>query len=226
MEKKSRMKIGLFGGTFNPIHIGHLRAAEELREILQLEKIYFIPASVPPLKDLKNIASPSHRLRMVEIAIEENPFFQSSDVELKREGPSYTIDTLRFFSSKFPEFELCFILGSELFSEIDSWKEYNKLFELTHFAVITRPGFSKNLLPSLPLALKDDFIYHSDEHNLIVYLHKTSKTLALVQIGGIQVSSTQIRDLIYKNKSIKYLVPKEVERYIFDHNLYKKEAPR
>src|SRR3972149_1250719 len=159
MEKKSRMKIGLFGGTFNPIHIGHLRAAEELREILQLEKVYFI-------------------------------------------------------------------LGSELFSEIDSWKEYNKLFELTHFAGITRPGFSKNLLPSLPLALKDDFIYHSDEHNLIVYLHKTSKTLALVQIEGIQVSSTQIRDLIYKNKSIKYLVPREVERYIFDHNLYKKEAPR
>jgi len=118
------------------------------------------------------------------------------------------------------------MLGSELFSDIDSWKEYNKLFELTHFAVITRPGFSKNLLPSLPLALKDDFIYHSDEDNLIVYQHKTSKTLALVQIEGIQASSTQIRDLIYKNKSIKYLVPKDVERYIFDHNLYKKEEPQ
>jgi nicotinate-nucleotide adenylyltransferase len=226
MEHNSKIKIGLFGGSFNPIHLGHLRAAEEIREILSLEKIYFIPAFKPPLKDLRSVAPPRDRLKMTELALRGNPFFEVSDVELKREGPSYTIDTLKFFSSKFSDYELFFILGSELFSEIDSWKEYKSLFGLSNFAVIKRPGFSKDLISTLPLALKNEFRYYQTEDNLIIYQHKSSKILALVQIEGIQVSSTQIRDLINKKRSIKYLVTREVEQYIRDNKLYIKEASR
>ena len=215
------MKIGLLGGTFNPIHLGHLRAAEEVREILALERIYFISSAMPPHKD-SDIASPTDRLKMVELAIQGNPFFETCDIELKRGGSSYTVDTLEYFSSKSPEFEIYFILGADLFSEIHTWKEYKRLFELSNFAVITRPGFPQTA--SIPLALRDDFRYYKSEENVISFLHKNSKILALVQIEGIHISSTQIRDLMGKNKTIKYLVPKEVEAYILENKLYTKEA--
>jgi len=225
MRKRHRIKAGLLGGTFNPIHIGHLRAAEEVREILALEKLYFIPAAVPPLKDPTKIAPSASRLKMVELAIRGNPFFEVSDVELKREGTSYTLDTLQYFSSKFPEFEFYFILGTDLFPEIDSWKEYKRLFELSNFAVITRPGFPKDSHSStLPLALKDDFQYHTNKGSVIFYVHKSSRVLALVPIEGIQVSGTQIRNLLHENRSIKYLVPLEVETYILENKLYTNEA--
>ncbi len=203
MRKKPR--VGLLGGTFNPIHIGHLRAAEEVREILALEKIYFIPAAMPPLKDMTKIASPDSRIKMVEIAIRGNPFFELSDVEIKREGTSYTVDTLGYFVSNFPEFEFYFILGTDLFPEMDTWKEYKKLFELSNFAVITRPGFPHT--DSIPPALKYDFQYYKNEGGVIFYMHKSSKLLALVQIEGIQISATRIRNLLNKDRSIKYLVP-------------------
>lgn len=249
MGKKSRIKVGLLGGTFNPIHLGHLRAAEEVREILALEKIYFVPASIPPHKDPSEVASSSHRLKMLEIAVRGNPFFDISDFELRHDGLSYTIDTLRFFSSEFPEFDIYFIVGTDMFSEIDTWKEYEKLFEISNFALITRPGFflvqsdsprmvrlnvpaelgevstQDDLLSTLPVALRDDFRYHKKEGNVIFCLHKSSNVLALVQIEGIKVSSTQIRDLLKKKKSIKYLVPDEVELYILNNKLYMKEAP-
>ncbi len=222
MGKKSRTKIGLLGGTFNPIHLGHLRAAEEVKEILALDKIYFIPSAMPPHKDSSDLAPPHHRLRMVELAIRGNPFFEISDVELKRSGPSYSVDTLEFFVSNFPESELYFILGVDLFFEIDTWKKHKMLFELSNFVVITRPGFPETI--SIPLALKDDFRYYKNEENVIFYMHKSSKILALLQIQGIYVSSTKIRDLINKNKTIKYLVPKEVEVYVIENKLYTKEA--
>jgi nicotinate-nucleotide adenylyltransferase len=222
MGKKSRTNIGLLGGTFNPIHLGHLRAAEEAREILALDKIYFIPSAMPPHKDSSSLALPHHRLKMVELAIRGNHFFETSDVELKRSGPSYSIDTLEFFVSNFPESELYFILGVDLFFEIHTWKKHKMLFELSNFAVITRPGFPEAI--SIPLALKNDFRYYKNEEIVIFYLHKSSKILALLQIQGIHVSSTQIRDLTNKNKTIKYLVPKEVEVYILENKLYTKEA--
>lgn len=220
----TREKIGLLGGTFNPIHFGHLRAAEEVREILCLSKVYFIPASIPPHKDSTNIAPSEDRLRMLELAIKDNPFFEISDVELKRRGPSYTIDTLRYFSTEFPDFEFYFIVGTDLFSEIDTWKDYKKLFKVSNFAVISRPGFPKDFSKVFPLALREDFRYHKEEGNIIFYLHKSLNILAFVRIEGIQISSTKIRCLLKENKSIKYLVPKEVEEYIITKKLYKEEG--
>lgn len=217
------MRIGLFGGTFNPIHIGHLRGAEEIREILALSRIYFIPSAIPPHKDSSDVASPADRLNMVELATMENPFFEVCDIEIKRGGPSYTVHTLEYFSSKFPESEIYFILGAELFSEIHTWKEYKRLFELANFAVITRPGFPCSA--SIPLALRKDFRYYKNEESVTFYTHKDSaRTIALVEIEGIQVSSTRIRELINRNSSIKYLVSKEVEAYILENKIYTKEA--
>ena len=248
MGNKSRIKVGLLGGTFNPIHLGHLRAAEEVREILALEKIYFIPASIPPHKDPSEVASSSHRLKMLEIATRGNPFFEISDFELGHDGPSYTIDTLKFFSTEFPEFDLYFILGTDLFSEIDTWKEYKKLFAISNFVLVTRPGFSlirvdsphtvrlnasseigetspqDDLLSALPVELRGDFRYHNKGEKVIFYMHKSSNTLALVEIEGIKISSTQIRNLLKKKRSIKYLVSDEVELYILKNKLYMKEV--
>lgn len=246
MGNKSRIKVGLLGGTFNPIHLGHLRAAEEVREILALEKIYFIPASIPPHKDSSEVVSSSHRLKMLEIATRGNPFFEISDFELRNNGPSYTIDTLRFFSTGFPGFDLYFILGTDLLSEIDTWKEYKKLFAISNFVLITRPGFSlirvdsphtvrldapseigetspqDDLLSALPVELRDDFRYHKKEEKVTFYMHESSNILALVEIDGIKISATRIRDLLKKNQSIKYLVPDEVELYILKNKLYTK----
>jgi nicotinate-nucleotide adenylyltransferase len=224
MEKKYRKRVGLLGGTFNPVHLGHLRAAEEIREVLTLDKVYFIPSSIPPHKDSEGIISPNDRLKMLELSIQGNPFFEISDVELKRGGASYTIDTLKHFSSTFPEFEFYFIVGNELFFEIDTWKDFKQLFELSNFTVITRPGFSEDFSSLIPLAVKDDFRYYKKEKDVTIYLHKSSKALAIVQIEGIPVSSTQIRDILRDNKSIKYLVPAPVESYILSKKLYVKEA--
>lgn len=224
MKKKFGKRVGLLGGTFNPVHLGHLRAAEEIREILTLDKICFIPAAIPPHKDSEEIISPDDRLRMLEISIQGNPFFEISDVELNRKGASYTIDTLKYFSSNFSEFELYFIVGNELFIEIDTWKNFKELFELSNFIVITRPGFSEDFSSLIPLAVKDDFRYYKKEKDVTIYLHKSSNTLAIAQIYGVQVSSTQIRDLLRDKKSIKYLVPAPVESYILSKKLYVKEA--
>lgn len=221
--RRNLPRIGLFGGTFNPVHLGHLRAAEEVREILGLHSVYFIPAYMPPHKDTTGIASPVDRLKMLALATQGNPFFRISDVELNRGGSSYTIDTLEYFSFTFPDSELYFVLGSDLFSEIDTWRDYKRLFESSNFAVIMRPGFCNDFSSLCPLALKDEFRYYKQENGIITYLHKSSKVLQLVQIDGIQISSTRIRELIKEYKSIKYLVPNEVESYIQTKKLYAQE---
>ncbi len=226
MNEDRLTKIGLFGGTFDPIHFGHLRAAEEIREILDLEKIYFVPTSVPPHKTSPGMASPHHRLKMLELALNDNNFFSISDIEIKRGGKSYTIDTLRYFSDTFPLFDLYFIAGSDLFSEIDSWKDYKKIFRASNFAVIERPGFGFELPGTLPLEIKDDFRYYKRYNNLTLYINKNSRILSLVKIDGLEISSTKIRELVEKSKSIKYLVPSSVEAYIIEHGIYKKEAAK
>lgn len=226
MNEDRLAKVGLFGGTFDPIHFGHLRAAEEIREILGLEKIYFVPTSVPPHKTIPDMASPHHRLKMLELAVNDNNFFNISDIEIKRGGKSYTIETLRYFSDTFPLFDLYFIAGSDLFSEIDSWKDYKKIFMASNFAVIERPGSGFELPGILPLEIKDDFRYYKAYNNLTLYINKNSKILSLVKIDGLEISSTKIRELVKNFKSIKYLVPSDVEAYILEHGIYKKEAAK
>ena len=211
-------KVGLFGGTFNPIHLGHLRGAEEIRESLGLERVIFIPAAIPPHKEMADVIEPLARLEMVRLATAANPFFSVSDVELRRSGKSYTIGTLRYFHEKEGD-SLFFIVGKEAFAEIETWKEYGKLFSLSNFIVMAPTGFGKTPPSSrLPKGLASSFHY---DHDGGYWRHESGHTLHFQEIAFLDISSTRIRELIGRGKSLKYLVPSEVETYIQSHGLYR-----
>ncbi|MCH7949513.1 MAG: nicotinate-nucleotide adenylyltransferase [Candidatus Dadabacteria bacterium] len=220
MSKRKQNRVGLFGGTFDPIHYGHLRAAEEIRQILSLNKIYFIPSAVPPHKEDSNITPAEDRLKMLRLAIEGNEYFDISEFELENKAPSYTVDTLEHLTVVHPDLEFYFIVGNELFNQIESWKDYSRLFELCSFAVITRPGFSDLDSNKIPLALKDDFRYYKKIENVISYTKSTLKDIVFTEIRGIEISSTDIRNFVKSKKSIKYLVPNKVEKFIITEKLY------
>ncbi len=225
MSKIKQNRVGLFGGTFDPIHFGHLRAAEEIRQILSLSKIYFIPSAVPPHKENSDITCASDRLEMLRLAIEGNQYFDISEFELESKSTSYTVDTLEHLSAAHPDTEFYFMLGNELFNQIESWKDYRRLFELCSFVIITRPGFSDLDSNKIPLALKDDFRYYKKVENVISYTKSASKDIAFTEIvfteiKGIEISSTDIRNFVKSKKSIKYLVPDKIEKYIITKKLY------
>ncbi len=223
MSNIKQKRVGLFGGTFDPIHLGHLRAAEEIKHILNLDKVRFIPSASPPHKENSDITPPRNRLEMIRLAIEGNQDFEISEYELTSDSPSYTIHTLEHFNTTEPETEFYFIVGNELFNQIDSWKDYERLFEISNFAVITRPGFSELDSHQIPLALVDNFRYHNDIENVISYTNNT-KNIVFIEIRGIEISSTDIREFVRSKQSIKYLVPSKVEQYIYTHKLYTEEA--
>ena len=214
-------KIGLFGGSFNPVHLGHLRAAEEIRELLSLDKVIFIPTSVHPLKQSSNIPDGKKRFQMLKLAIRDNPDFEVSEVELKREGPSYTIDTLKYYSNRYKNNQFYFIIGNENLASIDRWKQYEDLFRYSNFAVIKRPGVKSGKGNSpLPLKLKRTFKLKKSQKDITIYEHKSSKKLIFLNIRGIRISSTRVRKLIREKKSVKYFIPNNLNTYILKNNLY------
>lgn len=217
-EKKK--KVGIFGGTFDPVHLGHLRAAEEIKRILELEKVYFIPSAIPPHKKQAEITPSKNRLKMLEIALKPYPYFDISTYEIEKATTSYTIETLKHFTSEYPDIEFYFIVGSELFSHIETWKNYNDLFKLANFAVIERPGFPEENASKLPIAIEPAFRYHMNRDNVTIYLNQHSKEVVFTQIHGVRVSSTEIRQRIKAGEQIKDLVPEQVERYILKNGLY------
>lgn len=188
------MKIGILGGTFNPVHIGHLILAEEAREKLGLDKIIFVPTALPPHKDNLNIAPASDRLKMLELAVASNKFFSVSDSEIKRQGRSYTIDTLKEFKAKYSQDELYFIIGSDLLKYLSEWKDLSQILAMVEFVVATRPGYALEQIPP--------------------YI----KTLA---IRAVDVSGFEVRQCVAQNKSFGYLVTDKVFDYIKTKNLYK-----
>jgi len=188
------MKIGILGGTFNPVHIGHLILAEEAREKLGLDKIVFIPTALPPHKDSLNIALADKRLKMLKLAIKGNKHFTVSDIEIKRKGRSYTIDTLKELKQKYSRDELYFIIGSDLLKYLNEWKDLNEIIKMVKFVVATRPGFPLEQIPN--------------------YI----KTLA---IRAVDVSGFSVRECIQENKPFRYLVPEAVFNYINKNKLYR-----
>jgi nicotinate-nucleotide adenylyltransferase len=212
-------RIGLFGGTFNPIHLGHLRGAEEIREAFRLEEVIFIPSSIPPHKGREKVIEAKHRLEMVRLAIGSNAYFSTSDIELSRPGKSYSIDTIRYFREKHRD-SLFFILGRDAFVEIETWKEFQNLFSLCHFIVMTRPGSQKDTLSSqLPGALTPTFRYEPEEK---AWIHLSGNRLYLKEISFLDISSTRVRELIEKGESVRYLIPSGAEAYIRKNGLYRK----
>jgi nicotinate-nucleotide adenylyltransferase len=213
--------MALFGGTFNPIHLGHLRGAEEIRESFGLEDVVFIPAAIPPHKEMKGILDASHRLEMTRLATSTNPCFSISDIELRRTGKSYSIDTIRYFR-KTHKGPLFFILGADAFLEIETWKEFPSLFSLCHFVVMVRPGSQgKGNAHELPGGLVPFFRYDPSGET---WIHISGHCLYLKEITSFDISSTKIRELTDREASIRYLVPTEVEAYIKGKRLYRRDG--
>jgi nicotinate-nucleotide adenylyltransferase len=212
-------RLGLFGGTFNPIHSGHLRAGIEIQEVFSLDRVLFIPTAIPPHKKVDNVLPFVHRLRMIRLAIAGHPCFKASDIEKKRKGKSYSIQTLRFFKKTYgSKADLFFIVGMDAFLEINTWKDYKELFALTHFVVMDRPGVRRSHIKEfLQKEVSSEIIFYPKENR---FLLPKGFSVYLSPITLMDISSTRIRALRQKNQSIRYLLPEKVEDYILTKGLY------
>ncbi|OGW38945.1 MAG: nicotinate (nicotinamide) nucleotide adenylyltransferase [Nitrospirae bacterium RBG_13_39_12] len=216
------MKIGIFGGTFNPIHYGHLRAAEEVRGKLNFDKILFIPSGSPPLKK-EEIADAIHRYKMTRLAIFTNRLFELSDIECNPPGKSFTVNTVSKLKKADPEVEFSFILGIDAFLDIINWRQPEKLTALTDFVVISRPDFKFIDLKASPyIKINIRILKELDNAKIETYSIKlnSNRNITFLRLTPIDISSTEIRWLIKQDKSIKYLLPAEVESYIISNKLY------
>jgi len=212
------MNIGLMGGTFNPIHLAHLRIAEEARESFELERVFFIPAGDPPHKPLAGDVAFSHRCEMVRRAIAGNPAFELSDIEGQRPGKSYSFDTINAFRSRFPDDTLYFLIGSDSFMEIGLWHRYAEIFRACNLIVIERPGRPLvDPLATLPVAIRGEFGYNSGSRRL---QHESGRSVHFLKGCPLDISSTGIRQLTAAGRSITYLVPPSVETYITTQRIY------
>ena len=219
LRNPQSIRLGLFGGAFNPIHLGHLRAAIEIQEAFSLNRILFIPTAVPPHKETWNLLPFAHRLKMVRLAIAGHPFLKASDIEKQKEGKSYSIRTLRYFKQIYgSQVELFFIIGIDAFLEINTWREYRNLFKLCHFVVMDRPGYRRNRVKEFLLQeIAPDMTYYPKENR---FLHPSGSSIYLFPITLMNISSTQIRRLRQRNQSIRYLLPEKVEDYIIRRSFY------
>jgi nicotinate-nucleotide adenylyltransferase len=215
-------KLGILGGTFNPIHIGHLVAAEEVRDRLQLDRVLFIPAYAPPHKDDENIPSAKERMEMVDLAVSGNTFFEPSDIEMKRGGMSYSIETIEELRRIYPGSKLCFIIGLDAFLEIQTWHRWKELMALCDFAVMSRRGRNFSDLRLLDfMANAADVLRGLDKGSLTqANVQHGAATVHLVTIPLLDISSTDIRTRVKQGSSIKYLLPEPVEHYIIKKKLY------
>jgi nicotinate-nucleotide adenylyltransferase len=209
------VRVGIFGGTFDPVHNGHLRAAEEIGESFSLERIYFVPVFIPPHKNNRQISDAADRLAMVRIAIKGNNRFKVSDAEVKRGGISYSIDTIQTMKIKFEE--LYYLIGVDAFSEIHTWHRYTDLFYHANFIVMVRPNHKRKTgLVMFPEAVRK----HMKRLDNCTFKHVSGKNVYLHFVTQLDVSATRIRASIGEEKSIRYLVPAAVENYIKDKGLY------
>lgn len=204
------MKIGILGGTFDPIHIGHLIIAQHACEELRLDKLLIIPASTPPHKLRYKITDGRHRLAMAKCAAKDNPKFVVSDIELKNKGVSYSIDTLEMIKRRMGRSaRYFFIIGSDMIPDLHTWKEIGRLTEICTLVVAIRPGIDKNQLKKMKLKLPAPV---------------RKRALGNIMLNPIvDISATEIRKRVSIGKSIRYLVPEKVEKYIIKHKLYKKQ---
>ncbi|HEU0020503.1 MAG TPA: nicotinate-nucleotide adenylyltransferase [Dehalococcoidia bacterium] len=199
------MRVGILGGTFDPVHLGHLIVAEEARVRLELDRVIFIPTGHPWLKQHQPVASGADRLRMVELAIGSNSAFQVSSNELDRTGPTYTVETLQELTKELgSDAVLHFIMGMDTLEQFDRWKEPEKLLNLCHLAIVNRPGHQS-----------------VDVNDLVKRYPQAGTRLTLLSVPRIEISSTEIRQRVAEGISIRYLVPDAVEGYIGQYKLYR-----
>ncbi len=219
----ARARIGIFGGTFNPVHIGHLRAAEEVVGALRLEKMIFVPSADPPHKANTpgdRMAPAELRLKWVQLAIRDNPRFEVDELEVERGGASYSVDTLRMIGERIAPEKPVFTIGQDAFIEIDSWREPEALFELAHFAVITRPPVALTSLADwLPRCIRNTV--KPDQSGVFALHHRTGTWIRLVKISALDISSSDIRIRLRDGESVRYLLPPIVEEAIEKSGVYR-----
>jgi len=193
-------RLGVMGGTFDPIHHGHLVAASEVAAQFALDEVVFVPTGQPWQKEARDVTTPEHRYLMAVIATASNPRFTVSRVDIDRAGPTYTIDTLRELKSRRPDAELFFITGADALAQILSWRDHDELWDLAHFVAVSRPGHVLSIagLPS------DD--------------------VSQLEVPALSISSTDCRDRVRKGHPVWYLVPDGVVQYIGKHHLYRSKA--
>lgn len=198
-------KIGIMGGTFNPIHVGHLFLAEQAYEQFLLDSVMFLPSKIPPHKKNSEIASEYHRTNMILAAIDGNSHFSLSTLELDRPGVTYTIDTMRQLQKQEPENEYKFIIGADSLFHLHEWNQANDLMNMTEFLVATRNHHTYEEMYRYAETLKE--IYHA--------------SVQFIKIPAMEISSSDIRKRIADGKTIRYLVPEQVEAYIRKTELYR-----
>ena len=204
MEQRRR-KIGIMGGTFDPIHIGHLVTAEAVRNEYSLDQVLFIPASSPPHKQDMDVTPPIHRYIMTVMATYSNPYFYVSTIEMERSGPSYTVDTIAALIEQFGEStELFFIMGADSAQELPTWNNVDRLLELCSVVAAARPGCADTI---------DDIIRYFGPLG--------QKRIHRLAAPELEISSTDIRERVREGNSIKYIVPDSVENYILKEGLYR-----
>ena len=211
-------RLGIFGGSFNPVHLGHLRAAEEVCEELELDQVIFVPTFIPPHKDVSLLVDFEHRYQMLKLALKEHPKFTVSDLELKLGGISYTVRTLTTLREKHDSSEFFFLVGSDAFLEIDSWWHYRELFQLASVVIMTRPGTSHGDFKKF-IHEQIDFDYRWVEPKR-QFEHPLFYPIIPVSVTLMDISASRIRKLVAMNRSIRFLVPEVVREYIIDYRLY------
>ena len=192
------MRIGVFGGTFNPPHLGHLIVAESAKEALNLSTVLFIPCASPPHKSSRSLADAECRILMVRLAVSGNPSFVASDIEIQRGGRSYTVDTLRALSALYPRAQLYLLVGIDNLLELHTWKEPEEIFGLSEVVAVNRPGYES-------ADIRKEYL----------------RRVTFLRYPNIDISSSEIRRKAKMGKSIKYLVPSAVESYILKHGAYR-----
>ncbi len=218
--------FGLFGGTFDPIHLGHLKTVLEVKDCFQLETVYLIPAAQPPHKTDRAIAPPADRMAMLEIAIKHLPGLKVSNTEINRSGLSYSVETVAEYRQRFTGTErLSFILGLDAFVEIHTWKAYRRLFERVAFIVMTRPGSGSQQSPPahetlqafLDARISDGYVFESEAGG---FRHPVLKPVRLFATTPVDISSTGIREKIMRQQPFEHLLPEGVAAYIRRKGLY------
>jgi len=201
------MRLGVFGGSFDPVHYAHLLMAESCREQRQLDRVVFVPSAAPPHKRDQELTSAESRLAMLELAIAGHEPFTVSRCEVDRAGVNYTVDTLRHFRAEHPEAELFFVLGADMLLDLPTWREVGQVCELATIVAVRRAGVAEPDFDGLNGAVRPERIQRFREHQ--------------VEMPALGLSSTEIRRRIAAGRSIRYMTPRAVEKYIETHGLYR-----
>lgn len=211
------MRIAVFGGTFNPVHYGHLRLAEEVRESFGLDRVVFMPTCITPHKLRESLTPAPVRYELLLAAVRDNPGFAVSDLEIRRGGRSFTVDTVRELAKDGTKVYL--ILGSDSFNDIASWHEYTELMRLSSFIVAPRPNHpSRPLSEVLPVELAREFWYDA---GVAAYVNSGGNSITYLETTPIDISSSDIRERVSKDRSVRYLLPDSAIEFIETEGLYR-----